>query len=153
MGDPYIWTYLNETRFLWTGVVSSKLAQPLIQRKNGRTTNLCETGRHWIRGKWGGGILSPPKKQLIMRISDLKCFSDEYFSSFIYNSYVDTFFAWLKLAMIRQTFLSFEKRNILGEEGVSNTYKFLCGWLCSQNISNITSNCERFLIVFFILKI
>ncbi len=40
----------------------------------------------------GGDIEPPPqKKQLIMRISDLECFSDEYLSSFIYNSYVDTF--------------------------------------------------------------
>ncbi len=38
-----------------------------------------------------GGYWAPPKKQLIMRISDLECFSDEYFSSFIYNSYVDIF--------------------------------------------------------------
>ena len=39
-----------------------------------------------------GGILSPPPQiQLIMRISDLKCYLDKYFSSFIYNSYVDIF--------------------------------------------------------------
>jgi hypothetical protein len=31
---------LNKTRFLFTGVVGSKLAQPLIQRKNGLPTNL-----------------------------------------------------------------------------------------------------------------
>ena len=39
----------------------------------------------------GGGYWPPPKKQLIMRISDLECFSDKYFSSIIYNSYIDTF--------------------------------------------------------------
>ena len=54
--------------------------------------------------------------------------------------------------MIRQAFLSFEKRKILGEEGVSNIYKFLCGWLSSQNISDVTRKCERFLIVSFFLN-
>ena len=39
----YHWTRFNETRFLCTGVVSSKLAQPLIQRKNDQIMNLCET--------------------------------------------------------------------------------------------------------------
>ncbi len=55
--------------------------------------------------------------------------------------------------MIRHTFLSFEKMKKLGEEGISNIYKFLCGWLCSQNISNITRKCERFFMVSFFLKI
>ena len=34
-------TRLMKTRFLCTGVVSSKLAQPLIQRNNGKTTKFC----------------------------------------------------------------------------------------------------------------
>jgi hypothetical protein len=34
---------INEMHVLCTGVVGSKLAQPLIQRKNGQTTNLNGT--------------------------------------------------------------------------------------------------------------
>ena len=63
-----------------------------------------------------GGILSPPPKKTVDHenylISEC-CFSDKYFSSFIYNSYADAFFARLKSAIFRQAFLSFEKRKIL----------------------------------------
>ena len=52
-----------------------------------KTINLEDTGF----GEMVGDTEASPKKQLIMRISDLECFSDKYFSSFIYNSYVDTF--------------------------------------------------------------
>jgi hypothetical protein len=103
-------------------------------------------------GKWGGILSPPPKKQVIMRISDLECFS-EYFSSFIYYSYMDTFLACLKSVMIRQAFLSFEKRKILGEEGVSIMYKILCGWLSSHDITEVTRKYERFHIVSFFLTI
>ena len=92
-------------------------------------STLCLSSKHLFLedtgfgGIGGGDIEAHPKKQLIRRTSDLGCFLDEYFSTFKCNSYVDTILTWLKLAMIRQPFSSFEKRKFFGEEGVSNIIK------------------------------
>ena len=49
-----------------------------------------------------GGNIEPPQKQWIRRTSDLACFLEEYFSTFIFYSHVDTIFTWLKLAIIKK---------------------------------------------------
>ena len=81
------------TSYYQTFILMGKSAVPTssVQAQLWAVTHVVGSGRHWIWGNGGGDIEPPPKKQLIMRISDLECFSDKYFSSIIYNSYIDTF--------------------------------------------------------------
>ena len=78
----------------------------------------------------GGGYWGPPKKQLIMRISDLECFLDEYFSSFIFNSYVDTFLHDLN-RWWSDKFYCLLRKGKFSEKNASQTYinSFVGGWV------------------------
>jgi hypothetical protein len=61
-------------------------------------------------GNWGT-IMSPPPKKTVDLEKILSCmYLGKVFLKFIFNSTMITIFAWLTLVIIREAFLSFEKK-------------------------------------------